>query len=59
MPSGPLPPKSLTIMEPFLKGMRLMKLVGLPLKTAWAEDGSIVFEEHRRLLMGGLAAGNI
>ena len=58
VPSGPLPQRSLTIMEPYLKGMRLMKLLGLPLKTTLAEDGSIVFEEHGRLLMGGLTAGN-
>ena len=29
------------------------------MKATLAEDGSIVFEEHRRLLIGGLAAGNI
>ena len=46
-------------MEPYLKGMHLLKLVGLPLKATLAEDGSIVFEEHGRLLKGGLAAGNM
>ena len=59
VPSRPLPQRSLTIMEPYLKGMRLLKLVGLPLKATLAEDGSIVFEEHGRLLKGGLAAGNM
>ena len=59
VPSDPLPQRSLTIMEPYLKGMRLMKLLGLPMKATLAEDGSIVFEEHRRLLIGGIAAGNI
>ena len=59
VPSGPQQKRSHTIMEPYLRGMRLMKLVGLPLKATLAEDGSVVFEEHGRLVKGGFAAGNM
>ena len=46
-------------MEPYLKGLRLLKLLGLPLKTRYAEDGSIEFEDHLRLVKGGSATGNV
>ena len=46
-------------MEPYLEGMRLVKLLGLPLKTRLAEDGSIKFEDHLRLVKGGFATGEV
>ena len=46
-------------MEPYLEGMRLVKLLGLPLKTRLTEDGSIKFEDHLRLVKGGFATGEV
>ena len=54
----PLTKRPLSIMEPYLEGMRLIKLLGLPLKTRFGEDGSIEFEDHLRLVKGGFATGN-
>ena len=55
----PLTKSQISIMEPYLKGLRLLKLLGLPLKTRYAEDGSIEFEDHLRLVKGGSATGNV
>ena len=55
----PITKRKLSIMEPYLEGMRLVKLLGLPLKTRLAEDGSIKFEDHLRLVKGGFATGEL
>ena len=54
----PLTKKHVSIMEPYLKGMPLLKILALPLKTRLAEDGSVVFEDHLRLIKSGFSTGN-
>ena len=54
----PITKRSILIMEPYMKGMPLLKMLALPLKTRLAEDGSIVFEDHLRLIKSGFATGN-
>ena len=54
----PITERSISIMKPYLKGMPLLKILALPLKTRLAEDGSLVFEDHLRLIKGGIATGN-
>ena len=47
-----------TIMEPYRKGLRFIKLLGLPMKMKLSKDGNLIFEDHLRLLKCGCASGN-
>ena len=49
--------KPSTIMEPYSKGLRFIKLLGLPMKMKLSKDGNLIFEDHLRLLKCGCASG--
>ena len=46
-----------SIMEPYRKGLRLVKFLGLPLKMQ-ITDGSVCFEDYLRLVKCGSVTGN-
>ena len=42
---------------PYCKGLRLIKLCGLPLKMKIMDDGSVDFRDHLRIFKCGVAMG--
>ena len=45
--------------DPFIKGFKVFKALGLPLKIKVTEGNKIVFEDHLRLLKFGFIIGNL
>ena len=45
--------------EPYIKGLRLFKALGLPLKITVTEGNKILFEDHLRFLKFGAILGKI
>lgn len=46
-----------SVMEPYRKGLRLVKFLGLPVKIQITDKG-VCFEDYLRLVKGGFATGN-
>ena len=47
-----------SVMEPYRKGLRLVKFLGLPMKIKLSADGNITFEDHLWLVKCSCASGN-
>ena len=45
--------------DPYIKGLRIFKALGLPLKITVTEGNKIVFEDHLRFLKFGCIIGKI
>ena len=48
---------SKVIFEPYCKGLKWLKFLGLPLKILTDDETTITFKEHRRFLKSGMEAG--
>ena len=47
------------IWDPYVKGLRIFKVLGLPLKITVTEGNKIVFDDHLRILKFGAIMGKI
>ena len=57
-PAFPKTERPSSVMEPYRKGLRLVKFLGLPMKIKLSADGNITFEDHLRLVKCSCASGN-
>ena len=48
-----------SVMGPYVKGMRLLKIVGLPLRIAIKDGGVVTFEDWFRRTKCGIKVGEI